>query len=490
MATERFRDSGRTGVFGAHGGAATFGRLAVVAALAVVVWFGSSGFNAWWNPVWSWLQRVWPLMAAGVLLLVGVPALRGRSPRRADDMRTLSSRSILFGAVVVLGLGVTAAGLLLKTFGGGTPSERLDAIRTAGSIVVGTGGAVALLLAARRQRSTELTLAHQRQVAATSEYDANERRITELYTKAADQLGAEKAAVRLAGLYALERLGESAPAQRQTIGNVVCAYLRMPYEPVAPSENATDDERQRRREAVEEQQVRRAALDILARRADQGTDGYWDSLRIDLTGAALADALLAGAHLGGANLSGANLTGANLVEAKLAGAVLDDAVLVGADLTEANLTGASLRNADLTRAWLSGARMMQADLHGARLVRACLDEAAMYGANLREADARSARLRWVNLRHTKLEKASFVDAFLERADLNYADGPGADFTSAFLGRARLVGASLVKAKFTDATLTGAHFGTANLEGADFTGTFVKDANFKDANLDEAVLPDE
>lgn len=491
MATERFRDSGRTGAFGARGGAATFGRLAVVAALAAVVWFGSSGFSTWWDPVWSWLQRVWPLVAAGVLLLIGVPALRGRSKQRADDMRTLSGRSILIGSVLVLGLGVTAAVLLLKTFGGGTPSERLDAIRTAGTIVVGTGGAVALLLAARRQRATELTLAHQREVAATSEYDATERRITELYTKAADQLGAAKAAVRLAGLYALERLGESAPAQRQTIGNVVCAYLRMPYaKPIALGEEATDDEQQRHREAVEEQQVRRAALDILVRRADQGGDGYWDSLRIDLTGAVLTDAQLGGAHLSGADLSGADLTGADLSGAMLAGAVLDDAVLVGVVLNTANLAGASLRNADLSRAELSGARLMQADLRGASLVNADLNEVAMYGADLREADARRARIGRANLRYAKLDKASFVDAFLSMTDLNYAEGPGADFTGAFLGKARLIGAALAKAKFTNATLTGARFDKAAIQGSDFTGTRMADATFKDAKLDGAVLPDE
>jgi hypothetical protein len=56
------------------------------------------------------------------------------------------------------------------------------------------------------------------------EHDAGERRITELYTKAADQLGSDRAPVRLAGLYALARLGETAESQRQTIVNVVCAY--------------------------------------------------------------------------------------------------------------------------------------------------------------------------------------------------------------------------------------------------------------------------
>ena len=49
----------------------------------------------------------------------------------------------------------------------------------AGTLVIGTGGAVALLLTARRQRYTELALVH-------TDRDATERRITELYTKAAD----------------------------------------------------------------------------------------------------------------------------------------------------------------------------------------------------------------------------------------------------------------------------------------------------------------
>ncbi|HWJ52544.1 MAG TPA: hypothetical protein VNT24_04110, partial [Propionibacteriaceae bacterium] len=55
--------------------------------------------------------------------------------------------------------------------------------------------------------------------------------VTELYTKAADQLGSDKAPVRLAGLYALERLAQDNPGQRQTIVNVICAYFQMPYTP-------------------------------------------------------------------------------------------------------------------------------------------------------------------------------------------------------------------------------------------------------------------
>jgi nucleotide-binding universal stress UspA family protein len=100
-------------------------------------------------------------------------------------------------------------------------SIRIEAARTALAAAAGVGAAVTLMLAVRRQRHQELATAH-------TTYDATERRVTELYTKAAEQLGNAQAPVRLAGLYALERLAQDTPALRQTIVDVICAYLRMP----------------------------------------------------------------------------------------------------------------------------------------------------------------------------------------------------------------------------------------------------------------------
>ena len=45
------------------------------------------------------------------------------------------------------------------------------------------------------------------------EQDATEECITELYTRAVDQLGAEDTPVRIGGLHALERLAQNNPAQ-------------------------------------------------------------------------------------------------------------------------------------------------------------------------------------------------------------------------------------------------------------------------------------
>jgi hypothetical protein len=188
--------------------------------------------------------------------------------------RVLRTRTILLWGAGLLVVAGIAATLLLTLLGGGRPedSARLDALRTAANIVVGTGGAAALLLAARRQRSAELDLAQK-------DHDATERRVTEMYSKAADQLGSDKAPVRLAGLYALERLAGGYAPHRQTIVNVFCAYLRMPFDPEAEG-------------TAEELQVRKAAQRILLLHLRPGSveqpgEAFWPDVDLDFSGASL-----------------------------------------------------------------------------------------------------------------------------------------------------------------------------------------------------------
>jgi hypothetical protein len=193
----------------------------------------------------------------------------------------LSNTAIWTGAVVIAVVAIGSAWLLLANYGSGDSQDNahLEAIKTAGSIVVGTGGAVALLLAARRQRSTELDLEQKERVAADARHDATERRITDLYTKAAEQLGSDKAPVRLAGLYALERLAQDAPDHRQTVVDVFCAYLRMP----------SADPRSPELAEAQEQQVRTTAQRILIAHLLPGDAKFWPDTDLDLRGAKLHD---------------------------------------------------------------------------------------------------------------------------------------------------------------------------------------------------------
>jgi hypothetical protein len=129
-------------------------------------------------------------------------------------------------AAVVLTAGVITTWLLIiaghAAAGTSRASAQLDAVRTGLAAGGGAGAAVGLMLAFRRQH-------HQEIATQNTDFDATERRITELYTKAVEQLGSDKAPVRFGGLYALERLAQDNPGQRQTIVNVICAYLRMPF---------------------------------------------------------------------------------------------------------------------------------------------------------------------------------------------------------------------------------------------------------------------
>lgn len=240
----------------------------------------------------------------------------GNAQRRPPELgRPLSIRAIVIGGVLVGIVGAVAVAALLYFYGGGTDQDRagLDVVRTAGTLVVGTGGAVALLLAARRQRSTELTLEHQREVAAAAAQDAAEQRITELYTRAVDQLGNDQAPVRLASLHAVERLAQDNPAQRQTIVDLICAYLRMPYTPPngkPPDDDAPTEARIHHEQQRQELQVRKTAQRILAAHLDPETEEtFWPDIDLDLTEAHLHNLNLAGCYIRESQFSGAQFSG-------------------------------------------------------------------------------------------------------------------------------------------------------------------------------------
>lgn len=79
----------------------------------------------------------------------------------------------------------------------------------------------------------------------------------------------------MAGLYALERLAQDnldRRTLRQTVVDVLCAYLRMPYTlPGKPPEADADTETRTRHEnRVQEREVRLTAQCILARHLHQG----------------------------------------------------------------------------------------------------------------------------------------------------------------------------------------------------------------------------
>lgn len=238
-------------------------------------------------------------------------------------------------------------------------TTQLDALKLAASIVVGGGGLFALYLAARRQHTQELELdarqveleqrdrvqAHAEQVAETNRLhaeriaadtyaDAAARRITDLYAKSVEQLGSDKAPVRLGGLYALERLAQDnidRPTLRQTVVNVLCAYLRMPFTLPGdrPADDAEEQIRDRYDERVQEREVRLTAQRILTAHLEPGptpedaVDTFWPNTDLDLSGATLIELNLNHCRIRQARFLGARMVGpARLVRATFDGPVL------------------------------------------------------------------------------------------------------------------------------------------------------------------------
>ncbi|WP_017972923.1 pentapeptide repeat-containing protein [Actinopolyspora halophila] len=184
------------------------------------------------------------------LIVVGVlprGLARGRKGNRSGAQT--EARPLRWWIVVLVALGILAMtvlallwlmGLAAQAQPQDVPKARIDAVRTAMTLGAGLVGMSVLVLTGRKQWLAERTQRH-------TERDAAEQRVTELYTAAAQQLASENAPVRMAGLYALSRLGQNNLDHRQTIVNLFCAYLRMPYTPPDVEDASSQQDGQARR---------------------------------------------------------------------------------------------------------------------------------------------------------------------------------------------------------------------------------------------------
>ncbi len=164
--------------------------------------------------------------------------------------------------------------------------------------------------------------------------------LAETYTKAIDQIGNNKEAIQLGGLYALEKIAQKNHDYHGQIMEVLCSFVRLH----APRRTEEQIEKEIERELPKI--IVQTALTIIGRRNvkhDTSPDGK-NKVVIDLSGANLM-----GAHLGGADLIGAVLIGTNLIGANLNQTDLRRANLTGADLSEADLREANLEGSIITQ---------------------------------------------------------------------------------------------------------------------------------------------
>lgn len=286
-----------------------------------------------------------------------------------------------------------------------TPAERVAATTAMRQVILfSLGGLLAVFT---------LFLAQGRDAVARAKHDIDrDAHWTSRYNDAVTQLGStDQLAVRLGGIYALQRLAAEASALDErddtaAIRDLLAAFIRT-------SSRADHKEGDRAPEDI------LAAARVLGRTESFGQQPL------------------------------------NLAEAWLT-----DADLRRADLTDANLLGAELQRAELHGATLTGASLSGAKMHNVLCPGANFDGAYLNGVDARASDFTKANLREALLAHADLKTANLSGANLHEAQCFKTDFAYAHFDGADLTRVKMAQSNLAAATFKGAVLHGAQLGRA------------------------------
>jgi hypothetical protein len=130
------------------------------------------------------------------------------------------------------------------------------------------------------QLALDRTLAEQRDQLDKTLNEQRARTLNERFAAAAEQLGSDKPAVRLAGVYAMAGLADDWEENRQVCVDVLCAYLRMPYKP-DPGSDAPEPQRLAFQASRE---VRHTVIRVLTAHLKKDVAVSWQGLNFDFTG--------------------------------------------------------------------------------------------------------------------------------------------------------------------------------------------------------------
>ena len=223
------------------------------------------------------------------------PAADLESIQRGDggEARLWHIRTVLVVsfAVVVVGLaGLSWLAWVLLGLAGyrhhGAPKlhDTVTVLQLVFASVAGAGALVALIVAYRRQKVAEADFVHDRT-----------RVFNERFTAIAAQLGDAQPAVRLAGVHAMAGLADDWKQNRQTCVDVLCAYLRLPYDP-DPGDDAAPAERSAYRANRE---VRHTIIRLISAHLRPGAAVSWQGLNFDFTGVVFDGGDFTGAQFSG-----------------------------------------------------------------------------------------------------------------------------------------------------------------------------------------------
>jgi hypothetical protein len=161
---------------------------------------------------------------------------------------------------------------------GSVRNDLFEVTRSAATIAALFGGLFAIVYAYRKQRVEE-----------AAGHRSDSEALSKRYQDAAEQLGHQNAAVRLAGLYSMARLADDWPEQRQRCVDVLCAYLRMPLD--GESQDEVDKSELEVRGSIVRTIVEHLSVDPSN---SKPANVSWQDLVFDFRGAAFRDLVLEG----------------------------------------------------------------------------------------------------------------------------------------------------------------------------------------------------
>lgn len=181
-------------------------------------------------------QRPAPASMLNVVARTPRGAARGRHAPELKSVWLVAPLVLLLAGALSLLIYQNVYDLLAHQGNDQKPRQQVnvnDVIRTTVTILTLIGAVLAGIYAYRKQLLAE---------GDASRADA--RQLADRYSTAAEQLGHTQPAVRLAGVYALARLADDWPEQRQVCIDVLCAYIRMPYESAPTAAGYKEGERE------------------------------------------------------------------------------------------------------------------------------------------------------------------------------------------------------------------------------------------------------
>ncbi|CAM5545489.1 putative protein YjbI with pentapeptide repeats OS=Streptomyces griseomycini OX=66895 GN=FHS37_001652 PE=4 SV=1 [Streptomyces griseomycini] len=297
------------------------------------------------------------------------------------------------------------------------PVDVQDVIKTTVTVLTLIGAVLTGIYAYRKQLLAE-----------GDAHRADASQLADRYTTAAEQLGHDQAAVRLAGVYALAHLADDWVEQRQVCIDVLCAYLRMPYQPDPTQPGHREGERE----------VRHAMIRVIRDHLrDPWAPNSWCSYHFDFTEATFDGGDFSGSHFRGKTT-----------------------------FLRSSFTSGTI-NFGRSRFSEGNASFVGADFQGGTVH---FDEAEFSGGKV---NFHGARFRGSAVRFTRavfngstvnLNQAEFSQGNVTFADATFGSGT-VDFTQADFNGGRII--------FTDSTFNGATVSLTDAEFSDGTADFTR-----------------